>query len=1752
MRNKRSIKKILAVTMAVFMLPWSSFMYGDTVEAKSLDVYGVEKINDITATSGDSSQSAGTEEDDTSEGMDNNSEADEVEEEIIEYEDFVVSKHTTLNEDIEVASVSINEYCSLKLNGHTITCHGDIVLNYRSELTFENGEILCDGSFTANSRCTINMNNLNDYLFVEGRLELSNAIFNINSGCIESKGDVYVTNNFRASANNTFILSGEGQQTISQTPGSEFGNVIVKNYSEEGIVIDNTFNYANLQENGCKISLVNQEGISGYTLTEDEEKDGLFILSTGTLDLNGHTLTINGDFIHSGGKVKINNGKLIVNGSYRMQKRVVTEEDITYEASASLLEMNNQEDYIQIANDLIVENSGNTANLITDGIIEVLGNIAIDNSTYRNGFVPSGNNTIMMTSDNPQSIEIKGSTGIKYSHINNLTLSNTSEEGVTFVTPICISGIFNQGDTLTSGDLILTGNVGFTNESYTGNIIINETTSLAGNLNVQGDVTNNSSLTVSGSLSISGDYYNNNYTEVSGSLYVLGNIEAVNKLGRLILQKGHVEVSKDVKDTLLGMGNEEDYILVCGNYTSSDYNGSSSLVNGTLEVKGDIDSNLLKASGNHRLLLSGDKLQTISNSEDISLAILELNNKSEDGVYFDKVVAKKQLIRNDCRLRFGDLEGDFGWTLTEDQVIDGNLVIIDDELNLNGFTLHIKGDLLQMSGNINVNGGELIVDGDYRMQSKESDAEYSMSTSTLTMINEEDKVTVKGDYYVWSSMNNGGALTNGVFSLAGDLNISENSNMNSFYGMSNFKLILNGMEDQNLSSPRKLYIPIYEISCKGTVNANNIVSVSKELISNYNTLYSGTVLIENKTILNGDGFGGSLETAYYTIDKAYHIGGDYICSSTAYIKADMVVDGNVLLNGNICLYNKLEIKGDCKDGIVGSPHIIMYESSNLNIYGDLLLNRSSITLSDKTELNVSGDFNVKEMTARYGTIYVGGDFSCKELSASGTNKVVLCGDKLQTIDVPARGIFNTLELQNESDDGVVSKTVFNKAEFIRNNTNFRYEGLEGVFGYTLDKDEVIDGDLILLDDTLDLNGHNLTVKGELLQMSGSININKGTLTVEGDYRQELHAETNDSISSSKLIMTNEEDRLVIGGDFIINTSANNNGNQTNGTIELGGDLKFYKFNNEYGFYPTQNLCLKLTGEKEQSLIGLNRLPSLQIVSEDEDYKLLGGLLYISKSLEVNNVSVEAEVILQGGSKLISSTYNGNIIVYTTLTDKHVINGNIYGTPSISGDVTVNGSGNLVNLSMYEGTLEVSENLSVNGLYMTHDTDKVTVHGNYTHGINSTRLTNGELIVGGRFVTNSGQYFYATSKHKVILNGTDKQTISNPNGHFATLELQNYSSDGVYSESTFKYDKLIKNGCKLSYAFGNITDSFTLEGDYTHSGDLIFLDGEIDLNGHTLTVEGDLIHAGGTIKINGGKLIVKKDLREQSPDGTKYIEGQGTLVLENDQDTVIVEGSAYLDSNKTSQMNKGSIYIGGNLDRTIGTVTFNFDTKIILNSKDNQILRSSIKGLSSLDIRTQNTLDVSNDSLTVTKSLSSTCKNIRGNICVNSLSVIESPYYGNISLNGASAMSKDVEIIGALTVYKRLDINNKNLYVTDLTISGLGSLTMDKKDSYICVTNNMTVDRDSNKTPGSYLIEGSIEINGNLNWQRTGSFNAQNNHKIIMSPKKRKSGYTYKQSITYPSIQNVMSKLNILILRGKEEDFSFSCNVNSIAKKVIYE
>ena len=106
-----------------------------------------------------------------------------------------------------------------------------------------------------------------------------------------------------------------------------------------------------------------------------------------------------------------------------------------------------------------------------------------------------------------------------------------------------------------------------------------------------------------------------------------------------------------------------------------------------------------------------------------TFATVELRNYSEEGVYSETVFTRTELIRNGCRLTYGALEGEFGWTLEENQVWEGDLVLLDDVLDLNGHELTIKGDLVQTAGEIRISGGRLIVEGDYRIQSRMKDTD---------------------------------------------------------------------------------------------------------------------------------------------------------------------------------------------------------------------------------------------------------------------------------------------------------------------------------------------------------------------------------------------------------------------------------------------------------------------------------------------------------------------------------------------------------------------------------------------------------------------------------------------------------------------------------------------------------------------------------------------------------------------------------------------------------------------------------------------------------------------------------------------------------------------------------------------------------------------------------------------------------------------------------------------------------------------
>lgn len=127
-----------------------------------------------------------------------------------------------------------------------------------------------------------------------------------------------------------------------------------------------------------------------------------------------------------------------------------------------------------------------------------------------------------------------------------------------------------------------------------------------------------------------------------------------------------------------------------------EYNANSALTNGVIEVKGDFSTLVpFVSKENHRVILSGTEKQIVNISDTSRFNVLELKNTSEEGVYSENSFNKNELILNDSKLTYG--RGVVGWTLTKDEVLDSDLILVDGTLDLNGHTT-IKGDLIQEGG----------------------------------------------------------------------------------------------------------------------------------------------------------------------------------------------------------------------------------------------------------------------------------------------------------------------------------------------------------------------------------------------------------------------------------------------------------------------------------------------------------------------------------------------------------------------------------------------------------------------------------------------------------------------------------------------------------------------------------------------------------------------------------------------------------------------------------------------------------------------------------------------------------------------------------------------------------------------------------------------------------------------------------------------------------------------------------------------
>lgn len=262
----------------------------------------------------------------------------------------------------------------------------------------------------------------------------------------------------------------------------------------------------------------------------------------------------------------------------------------------------------------------------------------------------------------------------------------------------------------------------------------------------------------------------------------------------------------------------------------------------------------------------------------------------------------------------------------------------------------------------------------------------------------------------------------------------------------------------------------------------------------------------------------------------------------------------------------------------------LYVEGEVYLYG-LSLNGYHLTVDGDCTLN--NTYNYVHAYQKDGVLEVKGDllyngYRCF-YDGSGTNQVILSGDKKQTIQAnDIHWKFQELIIENTSKDGVYAAGLFDAEKIVDLNHKLSFY-TEGNAGYTLTQDTVIQGDFNLMAGNMDLNGHKLTVTGNLMHRGGTLDINQGRLEVYGNYTLGNPNEWGSyGESNAKLYMDKKDSYIFFGGDVILAPRVYFHEHLTQGTIEIQGN-----WNYQFIGYPIsigEELLVRFTGNEKQDII----------------------------------------------------------------------------------------------------------------------------------------------------------------------------------------------------------------------------------------------------------------------------------------------------------------------------------------------------------------------------------------------------------------------------------------------------------------------------------------------------------------------------------------------------------------------------------------
>lgn len=887
--------------------------------------------------------------------------------------DVSFGKWCWLKQDVEITgNVSVLGNSQIQLNGHTLKVGGNLTLNGGC-VYLEGGKLYVDSNLTLASNISypsyLTMNKATDYVCVNGDFFAGSytSTNSYNYGTLEIRGDFKqinsrYTNNFISGENCNVILNGKKLQTITfNGMDSYFGKVIINNTSSEGVYSQTGIQCINLITNG-NIYKTENEGTHGWVLKEDQVISEDLTLVGGVLDLNGHTLTVKGNFHQRNGIVKINGGVLNVEGDYKLQ-------GISGKGTWASLHMMDESDEVRIGGNFTTYSFANHYGYLAAGTMYVAGNIVEKKTLASTNFKSSGAFTLVMNGEKAQNVifnETKGysSNNQDYS-IANLIVDNSSPEGVklnhTLVTGKVIIKNGKIGDELSISNSTL-----FENNTYDGDIIVRLGTTLKNKLHIKGDFKvasdpNSTYLYLGADIKVDGNLVTAS-TGNEGKILLLGH--TLDVAGNITLFRYTIDVSQgrllcggdlnipycEYYTTGLCMSYVEDYVLVKGDMNANSFR-TPLMNNGTLELKGGFTSTTnnkntcFYQSVSGKTIFSGNAIQKVSIANAASsFGTIIIQNESREGVYFLGNTIQALEIDKRGNYVYCDGTGEWGWTLKEDTVLEGDLVIIGDELNLNGYTLTVNGNLFLNAGDININGGNLTVNGDFRIQSYNANKDYTFSKGSLIMTQPSDKVVVEGDFVSASSISSMGKLTAGTMELHGDFEQVNmpGANGSSFVSTQSHTVMMAGKRNQKISFAN------FTSSYFNHLTIDNKVGV---------TLNSHCYVYGKLKDLNN---GLKPSAAYYVYMPDINNIADGICSGSICVKNSKLMQEDVTVEGTLVIESNLDLSGftlSCDDLIHNSGTIDLSEG-RIYIAGNYTSNsnNSSIKMTnDQDSMCVKGN-----------------------------------------------------------------------------------------------------------------------------------------------------------------------------------------------------------------------------------------------------------------------------------------------------------------------------------------------------------------------------------------------------------------------------------------------------------------------------------------------------------------------------------------------------------------------------------------------------------------------------------------------------------------------------------------------------------------------------------------------------------------------------------------------------------------------------